>query len=128
MAKSRQKKVDDRMGVQVSANGGRFKLNRDLVGWHLSARAEIEVPQDERGASMMLPDASELRFPGPLISLEGIVFQYKAREAPVLNGIDLVMHMGDRVGIMGLNGSGKSTLVRLLSGSVLPTKGKVSTH
>ena len=128
MAKSRQKKVDDRMGVQVSANGGRFKLNRDLVGWHLSARAEIEVPQDERGASMMLPDASELRFPGPLISLEGIVFQYKAREAPVLNGIDLVMHMGDRVGIMGLNGSGKSTLVRLLAGSVLPTKGKVSTH
>ena len=128
MAKSRQKKVDDRMGVQVSANGGRFKLNRDLVGWHLSARAEIEVPQDERGASMILPDASELRFPGPLISLEGIVFQYKAHEAPVLNGIDLVMHMGDRVGIMGLNGSGKSTLVRLLAGTAVPTKGKVSTH
>ncbi|PKY00201.1 ABC transporter [Aspergillus campestris IBT 28561] len=128
MAKSRQKKVDDRMGIQVSANGGRFKLNRDLMGWHFSARAEIEVPQDERGASMMLPDASKLRYPGPLISLEGIVFQYKASEAPVLNGIDLVMHMGDRVGIMGLNGSGKSTLVRLLAGSTLPTKGKVSTH
>ncbi|PLB39924.1 ABC-F family ATP-binding cassette domain-containing protein [Aspergillus candidus] len=128
MAKSRQKKVDDRMGIQVSANGGRFKLNRDLMGWHLSARAEIEVPQDERGASMMLPDASKLRFPGPLISLEGIIFQYNASEAPVLNGIDLVMHMGDRVGIMGLNGSGKSTLVRLLAGSTLPTKGKVSTH
>ncbi|OJJ34809.1 hypothetical protein ASPWEDRAFT_154237 [Aspergillus wentii DTO 134E9] len=128
MAKSRQKKVDDRMGIQVNANGGRFKLNRDLVGYHLSARAEIEVPTDEKGASMMLPDATELRFPGPLISLEGIVFRYKPNEAPVLNGIELVMHMGDRVGIMGLNGSGKSTLVRLLAGSTLPTKGKVTTH
>ena len=127
-AKSRQKKVDDRMGIQVSHNGGRFKLNRDLVGWHLNARAEIEVPTDERGASMRLPDASELRFPGPLISLEGILFRYKNNEAPVLNGIDFVVHMGDRVGIMGLNGSGKSTLVRLLAGSMLPTKGKLTTH
>lgn len=77
---------------------------------------------------MRLPDAGELRFPGPLISLEGIVFRYKSNEAPVLNGIDFVMHMGDRVGIMGLNGSGKSTLVRLLAGSILPTKGKLTTH
>lgn len=128
MAKSRQKKVDDRMGIQVNAKGGRFKLNRDLAGYHTRARADIEIPTDERGASMMLPDASELRFPGPLISLEGIVFQYGPQGKPVLNGIDFVMHMGDRVGFMGLNGSGKSTLVRILTGSVLPTKGKVSTH
>ncbi|PYI07152.1 P-loop containing nucleoside triphosphate hydrolase protein [Aspergillus sclerotiicarbonarius CBS 121057] len=128
MAKSRQKKIDDRMGIQVSATGGRFKLNRDLVGYHLTARAEIEVPTDERGASMILPDASELRFPGPLISLEGAVFSYNPREAVVLNRIDLVMHMGDRVGILGLNGSGKSTLVRLLTGGAMLTRGKVTTH
>ncbi|PWY95347.1 ABC transporter [Aspergillus sclerotioniger CBS 115572] len=128
MAKSRQKKIDDRMGIQVSATGGRFKLNRDLVGYHLTARAEIEVPTDERGATMIFPEASELRFPGPLISLEGAVFRYHPRDAPVLNKIDLVMHMGDRVGILGLNGSGKSTLVRLLAGGTMPTQGKVTTH
>lgn len=128
MAKSRQKKVDDRMGIQVNAKGGKFKLNRDLPGYNLKARAEIEVPADERGPSMMLPDAGELRFPGPLISLERAIFGYKTNETPVLNGIDLVVHMGDRVGIMGLNGSGKSTLVQLLVGIMPPTKGKVSTH
>lgn len=128
MAKSRQKKVDDRMGIQVSATGGRFKLNRDLVGYHLSSRAEIEVPTDEKGTTILLPDAGGLRFPGPLISLEGIHFRYKPNEAPILNGIDLVMHMGDRVGIMGLNGSGKSTLLRVLTGNMPPSKGKVSTH
>ncbi|KAL2864773.1 ABC-F family ATP-binding cassette domain-containing protein [Aspergillus lucknowensis] len=128
MAKSRQKKLDDRMGVQVSARGGRFKLNRDLAGWHLTSRDEIDVPQDERGVSIQLPDASELRFPGPLISLEGVVFKYRPSAPPVLKGIDLVMHMGDRVGIMGLNGSGKSTLIRLVAGTTVPSQGKVSTH
>ncbi|CEN62552.1 hypothetical protein ASPCAL09185 [Aspergillus calidoustus] len=128
MAKSRQKKLDDRMGVQVSARGGRFKLNRDLAGYHLSSRDEIDVPQDEKGVSIQLPDASELRFPGPLISLEGIVFKYKSSAAPVLKGIELVMHKGDRVGIMGLNGSGKSTLIRLVAGTMVPSQGKVSTH
>ncbi|KAE8344061.1 hypothetical protein BDV24DRAFT_149316 [Aspergillus arachidicola] len=128
MAKSRQKKLDDRMGVQVSATGGRFKLNRDRVGWHSSSREEIEVPTDEKGTSLILPDATELRYPGPLISAEGIVFKYKSNGAPVLDGVDLVMHMGDRVGLMGLNGCGKSTLIRLLVGNALPTKGKISTH
>ncbi|KAJ5382172.1 hypothetical protein N7517_000083 [Penicillium concentricum] len=127
-AKSRQKKVDDRMGLQVSANGGRFKLNRDLVGWHDHNRAEIEVPTDEKGATMSLPDATELRFPGPLVSLEGIVFQYKKTDRVILDDVNLVVHLGDRVGIMGLNGSGKTTLLRVLTGQVSPSKGKVSTH
>ncbi|KAL4970306.1 ABC-F family ATP-binding cassette domain-containing protein [Aspergillus stella-maris] len=128
MAKSRQKKLDDRMGIEVSARGGRFKLNRDLVGYHLTARDEIEVPQDEKGAMIVLPEPSELRFPGPLISLEGITFKYKSGADPVLKGINLVMHLGDRVGIMGLNGCGKSTLIRLVAGTAVPSQGKVSSH
>ncbi|KAJ5819097.1 hypothetical protein N7474_004688 [Penicillium riverlandense] len=127
-AKSRQKKVDDRMGLQVNANGGRFKLNRDLVGFHLSSRAEIDVPTDEKGALMSLPDATELRFPGPLVSLDGITFKYKNSDRIILNDVNLVVHIGDRVGIMGLNGSGKTTLVRVLTGGIPSSKGKVTTH
>ncbi|RAL16916.1 ABC-F family ATP-binding cassette domain-containing protein [Aspergillus homomorphus CBS 101889] len=127
-AKSRQKKVDNRMGIQVNANGGRFKLNRDLVGYHFTARAEIEVPVDERKPSIVLPPATELRFPGPLVSMEGVGFRYSKQQATVLDGVELVIHMGERVGIMGLNGCGKSTLIRLLTGSSVPTHGKISTH
>lgn len=128
MAKSRQKKIDDRMGAQVSANGGRFKLNRDLGGYHFTKRPEIEVPTDEKGSSMVIPDATELRFPGPLASLEGVTFRYKGEQTSVLNDINMVIHMGDRIGIMGLNGSGKSTLIRLLAGDIVPTHGKATTH
>lgn len=129
MAKSRQKKIDDRMGVQVSATGGRFKLSRDLVGWHESRRAEIEVPQDEKGILIHLPDAPDLRFPGPLISLENITFRYKRTTPVVLNDINLTIHLGDRVGIMGLNGCGKSTLLQLLTGQREPgSVGKITRH
>lgn len=127
-AKSRQKKVDDRMGLQVSANGGRFKLNRDLVGYHYASRAEIEVPQDERGAAMSLPGATGLRFPGPLVSLEGVSFRYKKNDRVILDDVNLAVHLGDRIGIMGLNGSGKTTLIRALNGQIPPSRGKVSTH
>ena len=128
MAKSRQRKIDERMGVQVSASGGKFKLNRDLAGWHSNKRAEIEVPTDEKGSALVIPDATELRFPGPLASLEGVSFRYKTDATATLNDINLVVHMGDRVGIMGLNGSGKTTLMRLLAGDMLPSKGTATTH
>ncbi|TDZ22868.1 putative ABC transporter ATP-binding protein YheS [Colletotrichum orbiculare MAFF 240422] len=130
-AKSRQKKLDNRMGLQVSARGGRFKLNRDLAGYHLSARADIDVPQDERPVFIDLPDPPELRFPGPLISVENVSFRYptKVKGAPnVLQDINLSVHMGDRVGILGLNGAGKSTLVKLLVDEAKPTSGSVTTH
>ncbi|KAK7447506.1 hypothetical protein CaCOL14_008578 [Colletotrichum acutatum] len=133
-AKSRQKKLDDRWGLTVSAKGGRFKLNRDLVGFHLTAREEIDVPQDERPVSFVLPEPLDLRFPGPLISVENATFRYPTRgktklAAPtVLQDINLSVHMGDRIGILGLNGAGKSTLVKLLVDETKPTSGTVTTH
>ena len=40
-AKMRQKKLDERWGVETNAKGGRFKLSRDHAGFHGSLRAEI---------------------------------------------------------------------------------------
>jgi len=132
-AKSRQKKLDNRMGMEKSATGGRFKLNRDLAGYHLTARAEIDVPVDEKGVSILLPPAPDLRFPGPLVSLEKASFKYpttkKTHPAPtVLQDINLTIHTGDRIGVVGLNGSGKSTLIKLLTDVTKPTAGTATRH
>ena len=134
-AKSRQKKLDDRWGLQVSAKGGRFKLNRDLVGYHLTARAEVDVPTNERQVSIVLPTPPDLRFPGALISLENASFYYAAKgkvkaasPALVLQDVSLSVHMGDRVGILGLNGAGKSTVIKLLVEEEKPTKGVIDRH
>lgn len=87
-AKSRQKKLDDRWGIEMSARGGRFKLNRDLAGYHLTSRAEIETPQDERPVQFVLPESPDLRFPGALIVSHDsscfVVFAFLRGIAPCL--------------------------------------------
>jgi capsular polysaccharide transport system ATP-binding protein len=43
----------------------------------------------------------------------------------VLDRVNLTVHPGERIGILGRNGSGKSTLIRLISGAEQPTSGRV---
>lgn len=141
-AASRKKKLEERTGLEVGIRGGRFKLNRDLAGWHQSNRAEIEIPGFDPPVTIQLPEQpEELRFPGPLASFERVCFSYdggrKPNAAMVLRDIDLVIHRGERVGLVGLNGCGKSTLVGLLMAAAgrredaatgRPSKGSVTTH
>ncbi|KAF2263115.1 ABC transporter ATP-binding protein uup-1 [Lojkania enalia] len=136
-AASRKKKLDERMGMEVGIKGGRFKLNRDLAGYHLTNRAEIEVPDFDPPVKLSFPkQPPDLRFPGALVSLEKVSFAYpKRKTVPILTDVDLTIHPGERVGLAGLNGSGKTTLVSLIMGSaddaaggLAPTKGTISRH
>jgi capsular polysaccharide transport system ATP-binding protein len=43
----------------------------------------------------------------------------------VLDRVNLTVHPGERIGILGRNGSGKSTLIRLISGAEQPTSGRI---
>ncbi|KAK7418552.1 hypothetical protein QQX98_003897 [Neonectria punicea] len=127
-AKSRQKKLDDRWGLQVSSRGGRFKLNRDLAGFHLTARDEIDIPPEERPVVICLPEPPDLRFPGSLISLEKVAFRYSTKTPLIVQDVTISVSMGDRIGILGLNGAGKSTLIKMLVGETQPSAGTATTH
>lgn len=51
---------------------------------------------------------------------------YKKNEKfMALDGIDLTIHKGERLGIIGRNGAGKSTLLKILSRVTAPTEGKI---
>ena len=47
------------------------------------------------------------------------------RELKVLDQIDLAVHEGELLALLGQSGSGKSTLLRCLTGLTLPTSGRV---
>ncbi len=47
---------------------------------------------------------------------------------PILHGIDLDVHEGELLAIMGPNGSGKTTAMLTLAKAIRPTKGSVTSH
>jgi simple sugar transport system ATP-binding protein len=59
----------------------------------------------------------------PALEVRGVTKSFGVLS--VLRGIDLVLHQGEVLGLVGDNGAGKSTLVKILSGFHSPDGGEV---
>lgn len=84
-------------------------------------REFLEYPEPfrfEGGASIPKADAYEL-------TLQDVSFRYPGAESNTISHLNLTVHPGERLAIVGLNGAGKTTLVKLLCGLFDPTEGAV---
>lgn len=59
----------------------------------------------------------------PLVQAEGLDFSYGSLQ--ILFGIDLTVHEGEILALLGTNGAGKSTLLRVLCGLEEPSSGQI---
>lgn len=85
-------------------------------------REFLDLPEE------IVPFAST-PFPRPLregIRCEGLIFTYPGRRQSVLCGLDLHLHPGERLALVGENGSGKSTLAKCLLGLYRPDAGRIT--
>jgi ATP-binding cassette subfamily B protein len=96
----------------VSVLDNDLRYIRDLLEY-------LDLPEEEKAGAAPPPEFATLRF-------EAVTFAYPGSHRPVLEEIDLTLHPGERVALVGENGAGKSTLARLLLGLYQPTAGRIT--
>ena len=88
------------------------RIMRDLYESYGDAKEMVEIIKLEHSVRDVR-DATKLKVTKGEIKLQDVQFHFNP-EKIVLNGIDLDIKAGMRVGLIGPSGAGKSTLVRLL--------------
>ena len=59
------------------------------------------------------------------LRLNNLSFRYPGSEEYIFKGLDMTIHPGENLAVVGLNGAGKSTIVKLLCGFYDPDEGSV---
>jgi ATP-binding cassette subfamily C protein CydD len=59
------------------------------------------------------------------ISFQHVSLTYSAGETPALNGINLSLHSGERIALVGPSGAGKTSLAQLLLRFIEPSAGEI---
>ncbi len=109
----------------------RFQSNYWSLAWNASVVLSdlryiqdffefVSGPQVELGKGRTLARRIETG-----IVFEDVSFVYPRSEYPALSGINLRIHPGERIALVGENGAGKTTLAKLLMGLLRPTQGRI---
>lgn len=105
-------------------------LQQGYVSWSTIAGNNVSLVDTLRLLDQPLPQDATQPPPEPLpfhnsIRLDTVHFRYSSNGPWVLNGLNLFISKGERIGIVGTTGSGKSTAIDLLMGLLEPTEGKL---
>lgn len=80
---------------------------------------QLPNAKDSGDQSIPKEDKLEVRF-------ENVWFKYPRSEEYTLKDINVTLHPGQKISIIGLNGAGKTTFVKLLTRLYQPTKGRIT--
>ncbi|MFD5586562.1 ATP-binding cassette domain-containing protein [Streptomyces sp. NPDC127063] len=103
---------------QVVQNGAAL-FHTSLYLADMRAFLDLAAERAPRRGPLTIPErVDEVR-------LDEVVYQYPGKSEPAVDGVSLTLRRGEIVAIVGENGSGKSTLTKLITGILLPDKGRV---
>jgi ABC-type multidrug transport system fused ATPase/permease subunit len=105
-------------------------LQQCYMSWAFIAGNEVALADAIELLNQPLPKAATEPLPAPMkfereIRFESVRMRYEEEGPWILDGIDLCIPKGARVGFVGSTGGGKSTLLDLLMGLLEPTAGRI---
>lgn len=81
----------------------------------------LESGNPKKTGNMLPPAAGNIHE----IRLEHVCFHYEGEERDTLSDINLTIHPGEKLALVGANGAGKTTLIKLICGLYEPTAGNI---
>ena len=73
-------------------------------------RSFMDIPSaDDKAQTIPIPPADKYTF-----EFKNVSFKYRGQEKYALKNVNLTLHAGEKLAVVGLNGAGKSTLIKLL--------------
>jgi ATP-binding cassette subfamily F protein 3 len=93
-----------------------------VAGSHIwTALERIDAPVQDETFTLRLPKPAECA--DRVLIMEDLQVGY-AGQKPLLQDVNLILHRGEKVALIGANGTGKTTLLKTLLGLMAPQKGK----
>ena len=100
-------------------NMGRLRKLQAMRAEQANLRAAVSANQATAGLSAQAGDSQSRK----VLEAYGLTKAYGALQ--IVDGLDLKILRGDRIGLIGPNGVGKTTLIKLLLGEIAPESGSV---
>jgi len=102
-----------------------------------SAFAEYAIAAERQQSTLEYMNIPDVLFKGTLpvekrndneyeIEFKNVSFKYPGNEVYVLKNLNMKLHIGQRMAIVGMNGSGKTSMIKLLCRLYDPTEGSIT--
>lgn len=119
------------IGMLSVVISGVMSAQEDVIGFAFNGKYIAEATMYGEDFWDLIQETSDTAQPektaGPLHTLElkDVSFRYPNREDNQLDAINITLHVGETIGVVGENGSGKSTLSKVLLGVYAPCEGEI---
>ncbi|KAL1894813.1 [NU+] prion formation protein 1 [Ceratocystis pirilliformis] len=117
-----------------------YEANKKLALYHGNLADFVKVRPEAKSYYTLSASAVQFKFPPPgiltgvksntraIIRMTNASYTYPKAPKPSLSDVSCQLTLSSRVAIIGPNGAGKSTLIKMLTGEVISSTGKVEKH